>query len=136
MNRSIRVGARRFRTRFGWLDLVALAIALISMGCATPIGFHEAELLWAGFRLKDFVPAADVEVRGLRNRYRIAGVGAPLAATIEPVEGMTSKLSARIPPRFKIPATAFLRLDDPGGALKSGKLKQAGILYPGFGALT
>ena len=87
------------------------------------VDFNEKELLWAGFRLTDFVPATDVEVRGLRNRYRIAGVGAPLAATIEPVEGMTSKMSARIPPRFKVPATAFLRLDDPRGGLKSGKLK-------------
>ena len=87
------------------------------------VDFNDKKLLWAGFRLTNFVPAADVEVRGLRNRYRIAGVGSPLAATIEPVEGMTSKLSARIPPRFKVPATAFLRLDDPRVALKSGKLK-------------
>jgi pimeloyl-ACP methyl ester carboxylesterase len=87
------------------------------------VDFNEKELLWAGFRLTDFVPAVDVEVRGLRNRYRIAGMGAPLAATTEPVEGMTSKLSARIPPWFKIPDTAFLRLDDPRGGLKSGKLK-------------
>ena len=87
------------------------------------VEFNEAELLWAGFRLKDFVPAADVEVRGLRNRYRTPGIGAPLAATIEPVDGATSKRSARIPPRVKIPATAFLRLDCPRGALKSGKLK-------------
>lgn len=35
---------------------------------------------------------------------------------------MTTKLSARVPPRLKIPATAFLRLDDPRSALKSGKL--------------
>ena len=86
------------------------------------VEFDEAELLWAGFRLTDFVPAADVAVRGLQNRYRIAGIGAPLAATIEPIEGVTIKQSARVPPRLKIPATAFLRLDDPRGALKSGKL--------------
>jgi pimeloyl-ACP methyl ester carboxylesterase len=87
------------------------------------VEFDEAALLWTGFRLTDFVPAADIGVRGLRNRYRTAGIGAPLAATIEPVEGVTIKQSARIPPRLKIPATAFLRLDDSRGALKSGKLK-------------
>ncbi|MGH7930076.1 MAG: esterase/lipase family protein, partial [Candidatus Binatia bacterium] len=87
------------------------------------VDFDEKELFWAGFRLTNFVPAADVEIRGLRNRYRIPGVGAPLAATIEPVEGAASKQSARIPARLKIPATAFLRLDDPRGALKSGKLR-------------
>jgi hypothetical protein len=50
------------------------------------VEFNEADLIWEGFRLKDFVPAADIEVRGLRNRYRIPGIGAPLAASIEPVE--------------------------------------------------
>jgi hypothetical protein len=62
-------------------------------------------------------------MRGLRNRYRTAGIGAPLAATIEAVEDITSKQAAQILPQFKIPTTAFLRLDDPRGALKSGKLK-------------
>jgi pimeloyl-ACP methyl ester carboxylesterase len=62
-------------------------------------------------------------VRGLRNRYRTAGIGAPLAATIEPIEGITLKQSARVPARIKIPATAFLRLDDPRGTLKSGKIE-------------
>jgi pimeloyl-ACP methyl ester carboxylesterase len=87
------------------------------------VEFDESQLIWQGFRLKDFVPAADVEVRGLRNRYRIPGLGAPLAAMIEPIEDATSKQSMRVPPRIRIPATAFLRLDDPRGALKSGKLK-------------
>jgi hypothetical protein len=87
------------------------------------VEFDEAELLWAGFRLTDFDPASDASVRGLQNRYRIAGIGAPLAATIEPIEGVTTKLSARLPPRLTIPSTAFLRLDDPRGTLKSGRLK-------------
>ena len=87
------------------------------------VEFDQAELLWAGFRLAEFVPAADIEIRGLQNRYRIAGVGAPLAATIDPIEGFTIKQSARVPPRIKIPATGFLRLDDPRGALKSGKIR-------------
>jgi pimeloyl-ACP methyl ester carboxylesterase len=87
------------------------------------VDFDEAQLIWEGFRLTDFVPAADVEVRGLRNRYRVPGIGAPLAAKIEPIESAASKQSARIPPRMRIPATVFLRLDDPRGALKSGKLR-------------
>ena len=75
------------------------------------------------FRMKDFVPAADVEVRGLRNRYRTLGIGAALAASIEPLEGAAGKQSMRIPLRLKIPVTAFLRLDDPRAALASGQLK-------------
>jgi hypothetical protein len=86
------------------------------------VTFNEADLIWAGYRLKDFIPAADVEVRGLRNRYRTPGVGAPLIASIEPIGAATSKQDAYIPERMKVPVTAFLRLDDPRGALKSGKL--------------
>ena len=86
------------------------------------VTFNERDLIWAGFRLKDFIPAADIEVRGLRNRYRTPGIGAALAASIEPLEGEAGKQSMRIPPRLKIPVTAFLRLDDPRAALASGKL--------------
>ena len=87
------------------------------------VAFKESDLLWGGFRMKDFVPAADVEVRGLRNRYRTPGVGAALAASIEPIEGAAGKQAMRIPPRLRIPVTAFLRLDDPRAALASGKLR-------------
>ena len=87
------------------------------------VEFNERDLIWSGFRMKDFVPAADVEVRGLRNRYRTPGIGAALAASIEPLDGAAGKQSMRIPPRLKIPVTAFLRLDDPRAALASGKLK-------------
>jgi triacylglycerol esterase/lipase EstA (alpha/beta hydrolase family) len=87
------------------------------------VTFNEADLIWADYRMKNFIPAADVEVRGLRNRYRTPGIGAPLAASIEPVDGAASKQYHYIPVRLKIPVTAFLRLDNPRGALKSGKLK-------------
>ena len=97
------------------------------------VAFNERDLLWGGFRMKDFVPAADVEVRGLRNRYRTPGIGAALAASIEPIEGAAGKQTVRIPPRLKIPVTAFLRLDDPRAALASGKLRgDAGILHSGL----
>jgi pimeloyl-ACP methyl ester carboxylesterase len=86
------------------------------------VEFNERDLIWFGFRLKDFVPAADLEVRGLRNRYRTPGIGAALAASIEPLETATGKQSMRIPARLKIPVTAFLRLEDPRSALASGKL--------------
>ncbi len=87
------------------------------------VSFNERDLIWAGFRLKDFVPAADLEIRGLRNRYRTPGIGAALAASIEPLATDTGKQSTQIPPRLKIPVTAFLRLDDPRAALASGKLR-------------
>ena len=87
------------------------------------IEFNPNDLIWAGYRFKDFIAASDIEVRGLRNRYRIPGIGAPLAASLEPLSDTVSKGRVSIPPRLKVPVTAFLRLDDPRGALASGKLK-------------
>src|SRR2546427_5052611 len=87
------------------------------------VDFNEDDLIWAGFKLSNFVPAADIEIRGLRNRYRIPGIGAPLAASLEPSSAAATKEQSRIPPRLKVPVTEFLRLDDPRGALASGKLK-------------
>src|SRR5438034_4661957 len=83
------------------------------------VDFNEDDLIWAGFKLTNFVPAADIEIRGLRNRYRIPGIGAPLAASLEPSSAAATKEQSRIPPRLKVPVTAFLRLDDPRGALAS-----------------
>jgi hypothetical protein len=93
------------------------------------ITFDERELIWAGFRLKDFVSAAELEVRGLRNRYRNPGVGAPLVASLEPVESLASAQYKRIPPRMKIPVSAFLRFDDARAAITSGKLTAKLELY-------
>lgn len=93
------------------------------------ITFDERNLIWTGFRLKDFVSAAELEVRGLRNRYREPGVGAPLVASLEPVESLASAEYRRIPPRMKIPATAFLRFDDARAALASGNLSGDLELY-------
>jgi hypothetical protein len=87
------------------------------------VEFNENDLIWAGYRFTDFVAASDIEVRGLRNRYRIPGVGAPLAASLEPLRELANKQHSRLPPRLKVPVTGFLRLDDPRGALASGKLK-------------
>jgi len=87
------------------------------------VEFDENDLVWAGYRLTNFVPAADIEIRGLRNRYRIPGIGAALAASLEPVSDIANKELTRIHPGLKVPVTAFLRLDDPRGALASGKLK-------------
>ena len=86
------------------------------------VEFNERDLIWSGFRMKDFVPAADVEVRGLRNRYRTPGIGAAPPRRSSRSTGPRAK-SMRIPPRLKIPVTVFLRLDDPRAALASGRLK-------------
>jgi len=93
------------------------------------VTFDEKDLIWTGFRLKDFVPAAELEVRGLRNRYRDPGVGAPLVAALEPVESLASAQYKRIPKAMKIPVSAFLRFDDARAQLTTGKLTAKLELY-------
>src|SRR5262245_5901288 len=88
------------------------------------IAFDRRELAWSGWRLGNFLPAAYLEVRGLRNRYRFPGVGAPLVASlVEPVAGEgAARLRAHIPPRLKVPATALLRIDGARANLTRGAL--------------
>ena len=35
------------------------------------------QFVWGGYRMGDFIPVAECKLRGLRNRYRQPGVGAP-----------------------------------------------------------
>ena len=85
------------------------------------IEFMSGEFTWAGHKLEHFVPTADFAVRGLRNRYRRPGIGAALAASLAETTSSVAIVGAnRIPPRLKVPATAFLRLDAPRRGLATG----------------
>jgi pimeloyl-ACP methyl ester carboxylesterase len=88
----------------------------------------EGELLWGGYRMTDFVPAANYAIRGLRNRYRRPGIGAAVGATLVPTE-LTSTRS-RISSQTKVAITAVLRLDDARRRLLNGDLNGALELYP------
>ncbi len=69
----------------------------------------EADLSWGGYRMTDFVPVAELEVRGLRNRYRSPGIGVPLAASLEPAEFETGQqFAGRISRGVRVAATALV----------------------------
>ncbi len=94
-----------------------------------PIAFGRLEIampagapMWAGRRLEKFLPATHIAIRGLRNRYRKAGLGAPLVAGLAPVEDVAVR-DRFIPPRLKVPVTVFLRLDDVRAGISSGELR-------------
>ena len=63
---------------------------------------------------------ADLKVRGLRNTYRKAGIGAALSARVEQTPGRAA--SRWIPVTAKVPVTAFVRFDDPRLAMSNGRL--------------
>ncbi|MGH7358918.1 MAG: esterase/lipase family protein, partial [Candidatus Rokuibacteriota bacterium] len=86
------------------------------------------EPAWAGYRLVEFRPASHVKVRGLRNRYRRAGLGAPLMASFAPIPGARTE-SPLVPPPLKVPVTVFLRLDHVREGLATGQLQGALEVY-------
>ena len=87
---------------------------------------------WGGYRMSRFIPVAEFEVRGLANRYRQPGVGAPLAAELTATgEGPEAEAARkRIPPRIKVPVTAFVRLDNAEAGIASGVVRGRIELYP------
>src|SRR3990170_4120642 len=104
---------------------------------ALPVGELDIEVdpagfKWAGFTLDHFVPSANLEVRGLRNRYRLPGLGVPLAASLSDAgddAGARRLTDARIPPRLKGPVTALLRLEGARRAVAEGRLRGTLSVY-------
>jgi pimeloyl-ACP methyl ester carboxylesterase len=89
------------------------------------------QFVWAGYRLQRFYPTVRLKVRGLRNRYRQAGVGATMAADIEPAGSGAASDAARkrIPPKTKVPVTAFLRVENPLEGVLAGNLQARLEIY-------
>ena len=83
------------------------------------VTFNPDELVWGELRLTEFAPAAEFKVRGLRNRYRRPGLGAPLAAAASPLEAVEG---FQVAARQRAPVTAVLRIDDARAALADGQL--------------
>ena len=74
------------------------------------IDVDETTLRWGGGELSDFTSLADLSVRGLKNRYRISGLGAPLAARISARSNDTTGPDL-IFSKVRVPVTALLRFD-------------------------
>jgi pimeloyl-ACP methyl ester carboxylesterase len=86
-----------------------------------PAGFE-----WRNRRIVALTPVQEVAVRGLANQYRRPGVGAPLAATTQPIVAETG---IQVAPRMKLPMTAVLRLDAPRRQLAMRELRATVDLY-------
>lgn len=85
------------------------------------INVKPEEFIWGNFELTGFVQAAELDVRGLRNRYRWPGIGASLAASLKPRKGVNLPAFSKVPPGMKVPVTAFLRLENIEEGMKTGK---------------
>jgi pimeloyl-ACP methyl ester carboxylesterase len=89
------------------------------------------DFVWSGYRFNRFISVGEYVVRGLRNRYRQPGVGAPLAAEVEPIGAGPAAAAARrrIPTRIKVPVTAFVRFANPLRSVLDGRLEAGIELY-------
>jgi len=89
------------------------------------ISVDEKMLLWSSYRMTRFVSLGEFKVRGFLNRYRQAGIGAPLAAELAPVGTGPEAEEARkrIPQRLKVPVTAVLRIEDVSEGIATGNLR-------------
>ena len=92
------------------------------------VDFSDEQLIWIDRRLEHFEPVAEMDVRGLRNRYRIPGIGAPLAAGQVPLR---DEKGFQVAPRIKVPVTAVLRVDQPQRQISSGHVRASLELYVG-----
>jgi pimeloyl-ACP methyl ester carboxylesterase len=109
--KEVDLSERQLSVPFGSLSLAA-----------DPAGFN-----YGGNHLTKFVSLADLKVRGLRNTYRKAGIGAALSAGVDPASN--DPASRWIPPTAKVPITAFVRFDDPRRAMSVGRLHGTVELY-------
>ncbi len=90
------------------------------------VEFREEQLQWIDRRLEHFAPVAEWQVRGLRNRYRMAGIGAPLAAGQVPLK---ERAGFQVAPRLKVPVTALLRVTNPKRQLAGDRVEGSLELY-------
>jgi pimeloyl-ACP methyl ester carboxylesterase len=92
------------------------------------VEFDPATLRWGDRRLVHFVPAAEVQVHGLRERYRRTGLGVPLAAGTAPLED-GHEPDEFVAQETRVPVTAILHVPTPRGQLAAGEVRATLTLH-------
>jgi triacylglycerol esterase/lipase EstA (alpha/beta hydrolase family) len=88
-------------------------------------------LRWGDQELVDLIPTAEISVRGLRNRYRRAGIGAPLAAHAKPLREDPNPALA-VAPIIRVPVTAVFRIAEPLRQIRAGAIDGELDLFPSW----
>lgn len=89
------------------------------------VTFNESQLRWTDDQsLTDFIPATDLAISSLNNRYVRPGIGTPLAASTVLLHP-GREVSGFIGPRVKVPVNLFLRIERPKQDLAGGHLRAA-----------
>jgi pimeloyl-ACP methyl ester carboxylesterase len=93
------------------------------------VTYDTATARWGNLTLVDFTPADELYIKGLQNRYRQRGIGAPLAAD---APRRTEEKGFQVAPEVKVPVTALLRIDLSRQTLADGHLRGTIDVYPAF----
>lgn len=91
------------------------------------VAVDQASLNFAGRTMTSFVPTMNLQVQGFQNDYRSDGLGAPLAAGLEPSPQPASGLV--LPVNLRVPTSAVLQMDDPRRQLTGSRLTAQLKLY-------
>lgn len=97
------------------------------------IGFDARSLDWGRRRLTNFVPASELAIEGLNNRYRQPGLGAALAAaTVSPAP----EHGFQVAPKVRVAASAFLHIPDARRQLADGRIEATLSVHTMFDAMS
>ena len=91
------------------------------------VAVDQTSLTFAGRSMTSFVPTMNLEIQGFQNNYRSDGIGAPLAAGLEPAPHPDNGLV--LPVNLRIPTSAVLQLEDPRRQLTGSTLTARLALY-------
>lgn len=110
-------------------DMVALAPGRYALPFGeVEVAFDPAQLNWGDRHLVDFMPVAELEVIGMRNRHRIPGLGAALSARAVPGKDVDFQRSL-VARAVQVAVTALLRLQGVHEGIASGRLRGSLELY-------
>jgi pimeloyl-ACP methyl ester carboxylesterase len=99
------------------------------------VHLEPGSLRWADRDLADFVPVAELRVRGIRARHRQPGIGAPLAARAVAADP-EQKIRDRLGSNARTPVTALLRIEDARRQMREPVLHGSLELYSDTGQRT
>jgi pimeloyl-ACP methyl ester carboxylesterase len=101
------------------------AVMMRAAGLDLPFGHFTPELGeppdLGGYTIESFNPVAQIAVKGLRNRYRRPGIGAPLGAKLKPTAASEAQ-PVPLGPSARVPLTAVTRIEAPLAQIRSGQV--------------
>ncbi|MBW2714237.1 MAG: alpha/beta fold hydrolase [Deltaproteobacteria bacterium] len=92
------------------------------------IHFDRRQLTWGDRHFTHFEPVSELQTRGLRTNYRFPGIGAPFAASTEPISA-EENLDRYLSRALKVPVVLFFRFENLHEQLIRGEIETTAELH-------